>query len=362
MAKQYSRRRFLKEGAALVAAGFLPDWLTDELLVSLERVEPLARGIATDIGGKPYGPPLEILGGDKYFQYLVRQGARTRRLLIKAVQVTEGYPFPDVVTSPRIGMRLDRPDLMEHVAPSGAGSVRIYGPIEEIGEPGSVFENAVSAAEAQSLSPLIVFAPTYPRGDKYIIKKAEYVLANHPTAIFNLGNEPDNIYVEFWRGQDLSSFTHFVMTVLSTIWEKSWSRGGQTLAVVSAVQDINNQRRYLETLRDAGLNFGNPYLKFGLHTYQSVADLTHKMPIVRTAFARVGVKNPPLWVTEGGVTYPGWPKWITLEMAQEAFRQKIERFYVHTLIDGEEGFELMSNDGLIKLPTYFGFQSLARRL
>ncbi len=359
MSRKLSRRDFLKlSGAA--AAGLALD---PELLAFLEQGrEPLARGFLTKIGGDSYGEPVEILSGDKYFQYLIKDRRGLRRVPMKTVQVTEGYPFPEVVTSERIGMRLDSPHLMEHVAPSGAGGVRIYGYIEDIGVRGSVVENALSAAEAQGLSPLLVFAPTWPREDGYIRDKVSSVLVNHPMTAFNLGNEPDNIYVEFWKDHDLSTFAHFVMTALGTIWEQSWSQGGNTIAVVSAVQDIKNQRRYLETLRDAGVNFNNPFLKFGVHTYQSVEDLVYKMPIVRNAFARVGVKKPALWVTEGGVTYPGWSKWITLEMAQEAFRQKIERFYVHTLIDGEEGFELMSNDGSVHLPTYYGFQSLARRL
>ena len=363
MSRRYvSRREFLKiSGAA--STGLALTAIPEELLALLERPgEPLARGVLTDIGGKPYGSPVEILGGDKYFQYQILDKKRTRRVLIKTVQVTEGYPFPEVVTSPRIGIRLDSPNLMKNVAPSGAGSVRIYGYIEDVGVRGSVVENALSAAEAQGLSPLLVFAPTWPREDNYIRDKVFGVIDYHPTTVFNIGNEPDNKYVQFWQGQDLVSFAHFAMTTLGAIWERSWSQGGSTLAVISAVQDIKNQRRYLETLRDAGMNFGNPFLKFGLHTYQSVNDLVYKIPIVRNAFSRVGVKKPALWVTEGGVTYPGWSKWITLEMAIEAFRQRIERFYVHTLIDGDEGFELMSNDGSVHLPTYYGFQSLARRL
>lgn len=364
MSRKVSRREFLRLSGLSLAGLFLPPRdPEEELLALLERAgEPLARGVFTDIGGKQYGNPIEIMSGDKYFRYLVKDRGQLKRVLIKTVQVTEGYPFSEVVTSPRIGMRLDSASLMEHVAPSGAGSVRIFGPIEEVGVRGSVLENALVAAEAQDLSPLLVFAPTWPREDGYIRDRVGSVIENHPTTVFNLGNEPDNIYVEFWKDHDLPSFAHFAMTALGAIWDRSWSRGGDTLAVISAVQDIKNQRRYLETLRDAGVNFNNPYLKFGLHTYQSVSDLVYKMPIVRNAFARVGVKKPPLWITEGGVTYPGWSKWITLEMAQEAFRQGVERFYVHTLVDGEEGFELMNGDGSVHLPTYYGFQSLARRL
>lgn len=363
MAGKYGRREFLLDSGALLAAGFFPSWAWDrELLPSVELAPVLARGYLTDIGGKLYGNPMEILSGDKYFQYLIREGKRTRRVLMKTIQVTEGYPFPDVVTSERIGMRLDSPELMEHVAPSGARSVRIYGYIENVGVGGSVLESALSAAETQGLSPLLVFAPTWPREDDYIRDKVSSVLVNHPTVVFNLGNEPDNRDVEFWKDQDLVTFAHFAMTALGMIWEQSWQRGGQTLAVVAGLQDINNTTKYLQVLKDAGLNFNNPFLRLGLHSYQGVADFSRRWGVVKGAHRRLGIKMPKYWLTEVGVTYPGWSKWIALEMVMEGFRQGVERAFVHTLVDNSEGFELMSNDGSVRLPTYYGFQSLARRL
>lgn len=345
----------MKEAGALAAGAFWPEFLRPP-----ETMEPLARGILTDISGKSYGGPVEILQANRYYQYLIREGKRTRYVPMKSVQITEGYPFPDIVTKTAVGVRLDEPGLMAHVAPMGAGSVRIFGPHEELGNSESVFERAIRAAEAEGLSPLILYAPTGPQSN--VREKIEGILANHPTAVIQLGNEPENPVVEFWRGRDLSSFADFVMTAVGAVWEKSWSLGGKTQVVLAGLQDINNTEKFLRIMKQAGLNFANPYLKMGLHSYQGVWDLSAKLPIVRGAYRKLSLPMPKYWLTEVGVTYPGWSKWIALEMVQYGFAAGVERAYVHTLVDGTEGFELMNGDGSVHLPTYFGFAALARRI
>ncbi len=303
----------MKEAGALAAGAFWPDFLRPP-----ETMEPLALGILTDISGKTYGGPVEILQANRYYQFLIREGRRTRYVPMKSVQITEGYPFPDIVTKTAIGVRLDDPGLMSHVAPMGAGSVRIFGPHEEIGRE-SVFERAIREAEIQGLSPLVLFAPTGPQDDNYVRSKIESILLNHPTATIQLGNEPDNPVVEFWKDGDLNSFAHFVMTALGVIWEKSWQNGGKTLVCLAGLQEINNTEKFLRIMKDAGLNFRNPYIRMGLHSYQGVWDLSAKIPKVLTAHRKLSIPMPKYWLTEVGVTYPGWSKWVALEMVQYGF-------------------------------------------
>ncbi len=361
MARSLNRREFLRLASLTAGIALLPPLLRKETTVSPESAEPLARGYYCDWSGKIYGAPMEILGGDAYFQYTVRNASGVWRAPIENIQITEGYPFSDVVTNLAIGVRLDDPNLMANVPRMGAGTVRVDGDIEDLGG-NSVFESAIYAAEAQKVQPLIVFNPTWPRKDDYIRDKIGSILARHPGAAIELGNEPDNTVVSFWAGQDLVSFTHFVMTALGVIWERSWRNGGTTPVVLAGLTWITNQRRYLETLRDGGVNFDNPFLRFGFHSYQSVEDTRYKLEVIDASFRNTGLTKPPLWLTEVGVTYPGRPKWIALDMVSTALQYGTERAYVHTLVDGVEGFELMSNDGSSHLPIYYGFESMARRL
>lgn len=347
-----SRREFVFRDLPGLATSFLYlDWLNSE------RVETLATGKLLDANHNLIGEELPIVGHSGFnYQVQTPQGLRWKP--IKDIQVLDGYPFANIVTHSRLGIRLDEASYMSSVSKLGASIARIsYWPIDELGAGGN-FDQAILAAHHQGLKPLVVFNPFYPRDDDFIRQKISTILSLSSNSILELGNEPDDFRIEFWQNRDFSTFAHFVAVAINEARNHGYDRP----LVLSALVNIGRTPEMLNALRAENVDISS--LQFAVHGYQEVSQITSRVSSLKYQLSRSGISRPKIWLTEFGVNYHYRQKWVMVEMTRTAIDLGLQGAVIHQLQDypqPEGSFGLASPDLSLCYPVFYGVASLVRQ-
>lgn len=358
----YSRREFLKTSA--LAIGSLAFSALAQKDAEAAEGEPVVRAIGKFIDrstGLVYGDELPILGVNGYY-YLVQTAKGIRNYPIENIQTLnpEHFPFDSVVQDKRLGYRCDDARFIFRLPTSGAGINRIAFPSEDLGR-GSYFDTAITLAEGSGMRAMIVNNPTHPRSDDYYRAACDFVLAHHPGALLELGNEMDNTTegYEFWLDQDYDTFAHFIKVCQDFIYQKA----ADYQPIVGALVDVNNTGKLLTALVNAGVNIG--HLQYAVHAYQSYQDLPNRLWRLNQFFNQFKI-SPKIHCTELGVQYPYLQKRVLLDLLQRAYQTNVESIVIHQLFDHPEGgqpfgFGVVTPEWTVTYPIFMQINAFIRQ-
>lgn len=232
---------------------------------------------------------------------------------------------PLVPRNPYLGMRNDIPKLMDMVSNLGAFQVRIDGGLSETNgdtlKDESVKE-AVQKAKENNLSILYLFNPQQLLSREEIHKRLEVILAQGGDITLELGNEPDDVNVPFWKGRDLKSYARFIKVAS----EEAEKIKPGTKVVVGALVERKNFPKLVAYLKQEQVSPNN--LTFAIHAYHTPGELSAWIDTVQ-----LEVSQPKLMVTEAGINVSQFNPQADanlLEMARMAQRLQIP-FFIHQL-------------------------------
>ncbi|MFZ2201822.1 MAG: twin-arginine translocation signal domain-containing protein [Microgenomates group bacterium] len=352
-----TRREFLRLSALTTTALTLLPLVRNNAEAAEGEPTPRAIGKFIDRStGQVYGDELPILGVTGYY-YLVQTKNGVRNYPIKNIQTLnpEQFPFDSVVQDQRLGYRCDDARFIYRLPTSGAGIDRIAFPSEDLGR-GSYFDTAITLAEGSGLRAMIVNNPTHPRSDDYYRATCDFVLAHHPGALLELGNEMDNTtegYL-FWENQDYDTFAHFIKVSQDFIYQKD----ANYQPIVGALVDVANTGKLLTALVNAGVNIG--HLQYAVHAYQSIEDLPNRLWRMNQVFNQFKI-SPKIHCTELGAQYPYLEKGVLLNMVQRAYQTNVESIVIHELFD-YFGFGTVSTEWTAAYPIFMQINALVRQV
>jgi len=348
-----TRREFLRLSSLATGAAFLPN------LAPAAEGEPTPRAIGKFIDrstGQVYGDELLILGVSGYY-YLVQTENGVRNYPIETIQTLnpEQFPFDSIVQDKRLGYRCDDARFIYRLPTSGAGINRIAFPSEDLGR-GSYFDTAITLAEGSGLRAMIVNNPGFPRDDDYYRARCDFIISQHPGALLELGNEPDNTTEGhvFWQNQDYDTFAHFIKVSQDFLYQKD----PNYQPIIGALVDVNNTGKLLTALVTAGVNIG--HLQYAVHAYQSIDDLPNRLWRMNQVFKQFKI-SPQIHCTELGAQYPYLGKGVLLNMVQRAYQTNVESIVIHELFD-YFGFGTVSTDWTTAYPIFMQINALVRQL
>ncbi len=239
------------------------------------------------------------------------------------------------VRSDRLGVRINWPQSAALAARMGFGSVRIVSDREDFFF-GTRSRRLIEAARKQNLDLLITFNP------KYVLNQEELntslnnlfsAISAYPhTVKLEIGNEPDNPIIKFWRDQDLQTFAQLVNLTIDKVNESR----PNTKIVIGALVDVSKTRQLLQYLQQAGVDTNQ--VEFAVHSYNSTSDVMTRINIVQQETQR------PIELTElGSDRNKDLDKLI-----ETGFKKGALRIFIHQLepyFEGDAFFGLFNPDG-----------------
>lgn len=249
-------------------------------------------------------------GSDYRFLVDIDGNGRDVEVPIGQLDVVEGEPIAEkaIKKNDFLGIRADDPKLIKEAAKLGVGKVRItvgHGEISDDSKDSQTVRKAIQEARARNLEIVLVFQPDGPLSDIELERRLRYLFSGHLIGNYNkviieLGNEPDNHAIPFWKG-DLKTFARFIKKSTDIIWSKlGWSN---TKVLIGALESIGHTDELLDGLKAAGFDLSKldpEKVMLAVHAYHTVEDLQIRIDYVREVFKQKGI-DIPIWLTELGM-------------------------------------------------------------
>lgn len=321
-----SRRSFLGWSARSAAAGVIAlagSGVIGRLSApeeNLDRYSCLGQFIITPDIFKPGGEkpsdlkniPLQvgIKGYGSNFRFAVVINGENYEVPIGQINVVRGEPLAegDIRRNNSLGIRVDDPRLIKEAARLGVGKVRINvdsGDLSKNNDETKRMISVIQEAKSKDLEIVLVFHPDGPLENQELERRlsflfSERVVGNYQKVAIELGNEPDNTRVAFWKGRDLKTFAAFVKQSTDIIWSKLGRK--ETQIIIGALVWEGNITALLNNLQSVGFDLTKidpKKLILAVHAYNTVEDVVRRMNTTKAALAAKGA-NIPIWITELG--------------------------------------------------------------
>lgn len=375
--RKLSRREFLKLYSATF--GFLLPPGSD-----LERpqfTKTLAAGrLLNPETGAFDSEPFDITGINYYsanfdWHYTGLINSELVRVPMSHVMITEGYPFPNILTRPNLGIRVDETWAMDYAKGCGAGRVRIRAVENQIEVANSSFELALAAAEKNGLPVTAVLDTNHPWPDddlRDLITK--FCLSHSKLNLIVEGlNEWDDLNAWRWENRDPVTAAHFMAVVIDTIKKVHWKIGINTSFLIGSTLDAAKVTSLLAALAAEKAPLSDYRIKLAAHFYPNLSvdptleGIKNGVWYIANEFSKIVGRYPKIHITETGLASNILQKWRLLDLFAFCFQQPgVEAVYLHELVNHTEGHPLDVNFGLLEsnglaAPAYYGLSALARR-
>lgn len=213
---------------------------------------------------------------------------------VEAAPVKEKLP----ALNPNLGIRNDVLKLMPLVTEFGARNVRIDGGLSETSPDGKIkdWENLALLDETKrlGLDVLYVFNPQQLISREEIRARLKAILSRDQKITIELGNEPDDVNVPYWKDRNLETFAEFIKIAS----EETAKIKPDTKLVVGALVGQENIKQLVSHLEKKEVDIKK--LTYAIHAYHSADEIW-----TRVASVKVATKGAPVMVTEAGITNEG---------------------------------------------------------
>lgn len=285
-----------------------------------------------------------IKGYSSNFRFAVDIDGQAFEVPVGQLDITKGEPMAEknIRRNNFLGIRVDDADLIKEAVKLGISKVRID--IEErIFSDNQLTERArktIQAAKSNNLELVLAFHPTAPLPPQELKRRltllfSKEMLGDYNKVAIELGNEPDNKDVKFWKDEDLETFAEFVKQSTDIIWSDFGLKN--IPIIIGALTWEGNTEKFINSLETSGLDLANVNpnkLILAVHAYNTVADIEKRMKTTKEILAKKGI-NLPIWITELGIKAD--KKNHLVEMLDASKKLGVSAVLIHELPD-VEGF------------------------
>lgn len=193
-----------------------------------------------------------------------------------------------------LGIRNDILKLMPLILEFGAKNVRMDGGLSEASSDGGLKDqknrDLLDEAKRLGLDVLYVFNPQQLLSRKEIRARLKAVLSRDQKITVELGNEPDDVNVPYWKDRNLETFAEFIKIAT----EEAVRIKPDAKLVVGALVKQEKIKDLVGYLEKKGVD--TKKLTYAIHAYHSPDEIW-----TRIALVKVATKGAPVMITEAGV-------------------------------------------------------------